>query len=122
MEQLNELVELAQQLEAAMDDAKSIISANIGSDGRFSFLVEIQYMFRNFDNVDVIKKEDMDYPFRLETEIEGIGFCTHVRLDKVELLRGFIPDEWIEEVKKQNEVRKIRSLRRTDILEIKKAD
>lgn len=123
MENINELVELAQQLDAAMDDDKSVFSVNIGTNGRISFLADPKYILRNFENVDVIKRKDKDCPFKLEAEIEGVGFDTYVHLDEVELLRGRIPNEWIDDITKSDmKKQRIREISKIDSLETKKAD
>lgn len=118
MGNINELVELAQQLNTAMLDNKSVISMDISTTRGESikFLVGPGYILENFENVDVIKRKGKDIPFKLEAEIEGVVFETYVCLDEVEFLRGHIPNEWIDEVTK------LSSSQHTDRLKIKKAD
>ena len=124
MENINELVGLAQQLQAVMDDAESVISVNISVlNGKISFLADPKYILGNFDNVDVIKRKDKECPFKVEAEIEGVVFETYVNLDEVELLRGRIPNEWIEDITKPDmENQRIRAISKNDSMEIKKAD
>ena len=124
MENINELVGLAQQLQAVMDDAESVISVNIsGLNGKISFLADPKYILGNFDNVDVIMRKDKDCPFKVEAEIEGVVFETYVNLDELELLRGRIPNEWIEDITKPDmENQRIRAIGKNDSMETKKAD
>lgn len=124
MENINELVGLAQQLQAVMDDAESVISVNISAlNGKISFLADPQYILGNFDNIDVIKRKEKDCPFKLEAEIEGVVFETYVNLDEVELLRGRIANEWIEDITKPDmENQRIRAIGKNDSMETKKAD
>ena len=124
MGNINELVGLAQQLQAVMDDAESVISVNISAlNGKISFLADPKYILGNFDNVDVIKRKDKECPFKVEAEIEGVVFETYVNLDEVELLRGRIPNEWIEDITKPDmENQRIRAIGKNDSMETKKAD
>lgn len=108
MEQINELVGLAQQLDSVMDDAGMVISFSIDSTGGVRFLVHTPYLLEKFDDVEVIKKRDKQFPFTLEAEIEGVGFRAFVGMDELELLRGKVPDEWIDEVTQEQVAHKIR--------------
>lgn len=109
MEQINELVKLAQQLDAEIDDSGMVLTLNIDANGSVRFLVESSYLLEKFDNVDVFKTGDGKFPFKLETEIEGVIFRAHVHIAKSEHLRGYVPDEWLAElVKKEEGVHKIK--------------
>lgn len=121
MEQINELVELAQQIDAVMDDTKSeVFSLHISSRGRTAFLVTPEYMLKNFDNMDVTKTGETDVDcavFKLETEIEGVIFKCSIYRDELHLLNGRIPDEWLNEVenKKPKETHRIIAFRQNEV-------
>lgn len=121
MEQINELVELAQQIDAVMDDTKSeVFSLHISSRGRTAFLVTPEYMLKNFDNMDVIKTGETGAycaVFKLETEIEGVIFKCSIYPNELHLLNGRIPEEWLNVVENQKpkEIHRITACRQNDV-------
>ncbi|MEK4024445.1 hypothetical protein [Sporosarcina sp. FSL W7-1283] len=117
MEHLQELIELARQLDAVMDDNKEVYGLDISASGGVKFFTDPKYIIKTFSSFDVKETFKDDYPFRLSTEVEGVVFVSRTHLDEVHLLRGFIPDEIVDKystTEKPKKVFKIRTERQND--------
>ena len=119
MEHLQELIELAQQLDSVMDDNKEVWGLDISAvSGRVKFHTDPKYIIKTFSSFDVNETSQNDHPFRLSTEVEGVLFVSRMHLNEVHLLRGFIPDEILDKYSpsvKPKKVFKIRDERQKDI-------
>lgn len=102
MEKINELIFLAQHIDSVMDDAGgSVYSLNISrTSGKCRFLIEPQEFLAQFKNGDVKKRDTPQIPIVLETEIEGVAFRAYVHDYEIELLRGYVSEQWLDELKK----------------------
>lgn len=111
MEKLNELIDLAQRLDAAMDDSESnVYQLTINSVGRVSFLADPRFLLETFESVDIIVTDSIELPFKIETQVDGVIFESWIPQDELDLLKGHIADEQIDEFRnpKQKKVIKIR--------------
>ncbi|MGE7546076.1 hypothetical protein [Sporosarcina newyorkensis] len=117
MDHLQELIELAQQLDSVMDDNKEVYGLDIGTSRGVKFFTDPEYLINTFDSFDASETFQNDYPFRLSTEVEGVVFVSRTHLNEVDLLRGFIPDEMLNKYSpplKPKKVFKIRAKRQND--------
>lgn len=96
MEQINELVELAQQIDAVIDDAEhGVYGLTINTLGEVEYQVSLPYFLKNFEDFDANRKDSGLYPITLTTEIEGVSFQAMVSIKEIELLDGRLPAEWL---------------------------
>lgn len=92
---VNELVDLAQQLDSVMDDSdRGVISANFYKG--VNFLVRLDYFLAHFNHGDIVERSGTSKEFEVSTEVDGVVFSALVGRDELEKLRGFAPDEWID--------------------------
>ncbi|SKB05238.1 hypothetical protein [Sporosarcina newyorkensis] len=102
MEKINELIALAQQIDSVMDDSGgTVYSLDISqTNGRCRFLIEPDEFLAQFEHADMVKRHDAEIPVVLETEIEGVVFRAYVHSNEIELLRGQVSDQWLDDTKK----------------------
>lgn len=100
MEQIKELVDLAQQIDAVIDDVENkVYGLTIDSCGRTNYQVTSNYFIESFESFDAHATKSALYPISIETEIEGVRFTALVSSKEIELLEGLVPDEWLSRFK-----------------------
>lgn len=96
MEEINELVELAQQIDAVIDDANHQVSGlTISLHGTIAYQVSPEYFLKHFTHFDANRRDSSLYPIDLRTEIEGVSFEALVSVRDLGILDGRVPADWL---------------------------
>lgn len=89
MEQLKELLGLAQRLDSILDDfSKEFIDITICKRRGVVCLTNPKFLLETFEDIKVTKVEG-SFPFRLDTQLDGVHFMTYTNQEEIDSLNAY---------------------------------